>query len=262
MDNRKKSGPKITRYTQEIDDYIRLNYQHTRTSAQAICDHLNTLKGWDLKYWSIEHRAAQLGIVYAKPHHWNDEQDGVLRKLMPKYSPARISSLMTKQFGVNISEIAVIVRCKRIQVSRRKRDWYTKMEVCAILGVDHHTLDPYIMGKKLIVSQHGAYGTKKRKDLMMQRIERPDFADFFIKHAENFRGRNVDLLRIVEVLLPERVRDKSRSVTRSLARIAQTDHVLHAVFGEGIVLSRNNGRITVAFNVREFDIDQAPLVKI
>ena len=248
-------APRI-KFTDEIKDFIRLNYQHTRTSAQAIADHLNATLGWKLNYWSIEAQAVKMGIVYAKPHHWDDQQDTVLRKLLPRYSPMMIAKLMTKQFGVPISEIAVVVRSKRIAASRRKRDWYTKMEVCEIMGVDHHTLDPYIAAKKLRVETHGAYGTARRKNLMMQRIERADFADFIIKQAENFRGRNVDLIRLVEVLLPERIRDKS-----SYSAGPSSDRVLHAVFGEGVVLSHSKGRTVVAFNVKEFT-DTAPLVKI
>jgi|GEM_PF-1059937 hypothetical protein len=190
------------KYTPEINDFIRLNYAHSHTSAQAIADHLNAVYGWDLKYWSISRQAAILGIGHHKMHNWDDEQDAILRKWGHKYSPEHVGKLMTQKFGTPISENAIINRLRRLNISRREHDgWYTKKDVCEIMGVDHHTIQPYIDAGKLSAHYHTGK-TPRKTGMAMWHVEGPDFAKFIIQFAEDFRGRNVDLLRLIGVLLP------------------------------------------------------------
>ena len=60
---------------------------------------------------------------------WTPDEDEVLRTLLPKHSHIKVAKIMHR--SVN----AVVVRAKRLEVSRRERDdWFTLADASQILG--------------------------------------------------------------------------------------------------------------------------------
>jgi predicted DNA-binding ArsR family transcriptional regulator len=83
---------------------------------------------------------------------------------------------------------------------RSRDDWYTKKEVCEILGVDHKRVQSYIDNGLLTASYHNGHKPGKL-GMAMWHIERKDLSSFIRKYCDEFTGRNVDLTQIVEILV-------------------------------------------------------------
>ncbi len=95
---------------------------------------------------------------------------------------------------------SVIVRMKRKGHLRRVRDgWYTKKEVCEILGCEHKWLQRRIESGALIASWHSEVKPQKSGGALWE-IRDKDLRAFIRKYPEELNGRNVDMIQIVELL--------------------------------------------------------------
>jgi len=95
---------------------------------------------------------------------------------------------------------SVVVMSKRINVSRRYRTgWFTKGEVCAILGHDHRWVQTRIDSGALKASYH--YGRRPTKEGMSAwHIEESDLVKFIRQYPEELVGCNIDIITIVELI--------------------------------------------------------------
>jgi pyruvate dehydrogenase complex dehydrogenase (E1) component len=178
------------KWTDEEDDYIRVNYRQSGESAQRIADALK------LTRHQVKARAMVLGVggITAHTKRWTPEEDKQLRELIHKYSINTISNIM------NRSSHAVKVRATRLKMCLRSHNgWYTKKDCCEILGVDHKYLQRFIASGALKASYHN--GRKPGKaGMAMWHIEGKDLREFIIKYPQEFQGRNVNLIKIVDLL--------------------------------------------------------------
>ena len=122
------------RWTEEEKEIIRRDYQHTIASKKEIAERLK------VSWQAVAGQIARMGIAKRTDRqHWTPEQDERLAQLITKYAPGRVAIRMHR--SVN----SVVIRAKRLGLSRRVRDgWYTKRDVCEILGVDHHKAQRWI----------------------------------------------------------------------------------------------------------------------
>lgn len=147
--------------------------------------------------YQLEHRAQRLGLLkqtdYAK-RMWTVAEDDYLRDHVERLSPNK----MRKHLGRSMN--AVVVRLKRLGLSRRNRDgWYTKMEACAVLGKDHKWLQARIDSGALKATYH--HGQRPAQGGMRQwHIAANDLRAFILGHCEELNGSNVDMVSLVDLL--------------------------------------------------------------
>lgn len=96
---------------------------------------------------------------------------------------------------------AVAGRIQRLGLRHRYRDgWYTKTEVCEILGVDQHWVQRRIDAGVLRATYHN--GERPGKGGMrMWHIAEKELRGFVIQYPQELNGRNVDIVQLVDVLV-------------------------------------------------------------
>ena len=177
------------RWTEEDLIIVRRDYRGTRKSAQEIGDRIGASGN------GVMAQALKMGLS-SRPDRkpWSPEEDDRLRTLLEKMNPSKAA----KKMGRTIN--SVTVRARRIHASRRVRDgWYTKREVCQILGVDHHWVQARIDAGSLRATHHHEQPPKK-DGAAAWHIKAKDVRDFIRRHPEELTGRNVDLPAVVEIL--------------------------------------------------------------
>ena len=125
---------------------------------------------------------------------WAPAEKERLAELIHQYCPRRIAKLMHRSLN------SVVVMSKRLHASRRVRDgWFTKREVCEILGHDHKWVQRRIDNGALKASYH--YGHRPRKlGHSAWHITESSLRDFIRRYPEELTGTNVDLIMIVDIV--------------------------------------------------------------
>jgi hypothetical protein len=95
----------------------------------------------------------------------------------------------------------VVVKSKRLGYSRRVKDgWFTKKDVCEMLGVDHKWIQRRIDDGDLKANWNNPDIKPQQNGSAYWRIKECDLKEYITNHAFELTGRNVDLFTIVQVL--------------------------------------------------------------
>ena len=167
---------------------VRRDYKGTNASSQKIAD------GLGVTLSAVKGQAAKLGIMRQKNPPWTKQELDQLEELIHRLPVGAIAKKLHR------SPNAVKVKATRLKLNIRLRDdWYTKMEVCEIVGEDHKKVQRWIDSGALKASWH--YGTPPgKKGLSSWHIEAIDLKQFIIKHCGELLARNVDIQQIVWLL--------------------------------------------------------------
>jgi len=178
------------RWIEEEDEIIRRDYKHTKASKIEIAGRLG------VSWQAVNGRIQKMGLAKRTDRmvRWDERQDEQLMELMCRYSPFTVARKMHR--SVN----SVVVRLKRLHGSRLARNgWYTKREVCEILGMDHKWVQRRIDSGAIEATYH--YGRRPgKKGMSAWHIEEKDLRDYLIKSSIELNGRNVDLPIIVDIV--------------------------------------------------------------
>lgn len=175
-------------WTDEERDIVRRDYAQCNASALAIGNRLGRSVA------SVKGQVQRMGIAKRNWQHWTPEQDEILAELITRYAPSVVARRMHRSLN------SVVVRSKRLGLSRRVRDgWFTKREVCEILGVDHKWVQYRIDAEHLKASYHNGHKPQKNGSACWH-IEDKDLREFIRTYPQDLTGRNVDLITIVELL--------------------------------------------------------------
>lgn len=181
------------RWTEEEREIVRRDYDGTNASAARIAQQLG------VTFYGVKGQVQRLGVAkrsmrngYRRP--WDEEQDAQLADLINRYSVTTVARRLRR------TPASVVVRAKRLGLSRRYRDgWYTKREVCEILGMDHKWVQARIDAGHLKASWH--HGNKPQRNVLAAwHINEKDLRKFIRRYPHDLNGRNVDLVQIVEIL--------------------------------------------------------------
>lgn len=182
------------KWTEDERDIVRREYDGTNQTARLIAAKIAYSAGERVTFNAVKGQVQKLGLAIDKSRRWTPEEIEILQEMITKYAPITIARRLHR------SENSVIVKSKRLGCSRRARDdWFTKKEVCEILGVDHRKIQGYIDRGELKASWHTSRKPQKNGMALWQ-IETTDLRDFIEKNAGDFLGRNVDLTVIVWLL--------------------------------------------------------------
>ena len=171
-------------------EIIRREYEHTRASRRRIAAKLGVTE------YGVAGQITQLGIAKRTGRRpWTPDQDKQLEDLIPRNSTRQIAKLMHRSIN------SVTVRAKRLGLHRRDRDgWYTKREICEILGVDHKWVQSRIDSGALDASYHHGHRPQKN-GMACWHIEERDIAKFIRRYCHDLNGRNGDLMQVVQILV-------------------------------------------------------------
>jgi len=176
-------------WTEEELNIVRRDYNGHNDSAIKIAN------GLSISFNAVKSKIATLGICHntnRKP--WTLKEEVLLRDLITSYCPRTVAKKMGR------SENSVVVRVKRLHLSRRARDgWFTKAEVCEILGVDHHWVQNRINQGELKASWHNGSKPEKNGGACWH-ILIFDLRQFIVEHSIELTGRNVDLSTILYII--------------------------------------------------------------
>ena len=187
-------------WTPDEIEFIRLNYRNTRMSRQELAVTLGVSEA------QIHYQIGRMGLAKRTGRRpWSDDEDKRLLQLIGRQSVNIIAKTMNRTVN------SVTVRSQRLGASRRVQNgWFTKQQVATILGVNHRAIQSHIdKGELQATFHHGRQPSKK--GLAAWHIEQEDLKSFIRKYAEQFNGRNVDLVILVEILaglIPKRAQEK------------------------------------------------------
>lgn len=199
----KHRGRKAEKYvwTPERDQVLRERYDG-RVKGRAA--ELARLVGWPT--WVIKKRAATLGLCYAADRRdWTAEETAFLWE----HGGHRHTHWIAKQLGR--SETSVVLKFKRLQISRRVRDGYTLRELTLCFGTDHHVIERWVREGKLVSSRAGrpAAGAHELATVRRRGTNRPrdawavsdaDLLRFIQAHPLTFRLDKVDQVWFLDLI--------------------------------------------------------------
>lgn len=175
-------------------DIVRREYNGTNRMSQKIAVKLSYIANDKITLYAVKGQAAKMGIMQDRSPCWAEGEIEILAEMITAHSPITIARRLHR--SVN----AVVVKSKRLGYSRRVRDgWFTKKEVCEIMGVDHKKIQKYIDSGDLKASYHTEIKPQKNGGACWH-IKQEDLVKFIENNAGDFLGRNVDLKMIVWLL--------------------------------------------------------------
>lgn len=140
--------PKKYLWTAERDQLLRARYNgRVKGRAAAVA----ALFSWPC--WVIKKRAAQLGLCYSMDRRdWTERETAFLME----HAGHRHTHWIAKQLGR--TETSVVLKFKRLRISRRFKEGYTMRELELCFGTDHHVIERWVREGKLISAKPGQPG--------------------------------------------------------------------------------------------------------
>jgi len=176
------------KWTESERDIVRRDYHGTNDSAESIANRLG------VTLCAVKGQVEKMGLAIDKSRRWSLKEEEELAELILQYAPKTVAIRLHR--SVN----SVVVKSKRLGISRRFRDgWYTKSEVCEILGVDHHWIQKRIDEGLLKAFYHNDSKPQKSGGACWH-IQEQNLKNFLIAHCGELVGRNVDLFTIIHIL--------------------------------------------------------------
>uniref|UniRef100_A0A6M3KJQ6 Putative DNA binding, helix-turn-helix domain containing protein n=1 Tax=viral metagenome TaxID=1070528 RepID=A0A6M3KJQ6_9ZZZZ len=176
-------------WTAEELEIVRRDYDGTGVGAQRIADRLG------VTVHAVHGKIQFLGVARNTGRRaWTQREEELLAEYIGKYAISTIARKMNRSLN------SVVVKAKRLRLSLRARDgWFTKTEVCEILGVDHHWVQRRIDSGELKAGWNSDC-KPQRSGAAYWRITTDSIRQFIVEHANELTGRNIDLVMIVHLL--------------------------------------------------------------
>jgi len=169
-------------------DIVRRDYDGTNQSALMIASKLG------VTLCAVKGQVQVLGISQQKSPPWSESEIEKLSELIHAYSITTIAKMLHRSIN------SVKIKATRLKLGLRVRDrWFTKKDVCEILGVGHKKVQGYIDRGELKASWHTERKPQKN-GMAMWHIKTGDLREFIERNASDFQGRNVDLATVVWLL--------------------------------------------------------------
>jgi DNA-binding CsgD family transcriptional regulator len=181
-------------WTEDEDQILRRDFRQTHASRDDLAHRLGVTSG------QVSHRIGILGL--AKPserRRWTPEEDARLDQLMDQ---GKTCASIAK--AMNRSANSVKLRASRY-LARHISDrfgWYTKNDVCQILGVNHRWVQARIDSGALAARPHIDGDIPQKAGTHAWHITDRNLADFIRTYPEELNGRNVDMVAIISLFAP------------------------------------------------------------
>jgi hypothetical protein len=189
----KHRGRKAKKYvwTPERDQVLRERYDGRKKGNAAA---LARAIGWPS--WVIKKRASVLGLCHpVERKDWTLEEATFLWD----HGGTRTTHWIAKQ--LKRSETSVVMKFKRLKISRRVYDGYTLRELTLCFGTDHHVIERWVREGKLVSHPVGRPRAEDPPDVRRRDTRRPlqpwavtdaDLLRFITEHPLAFRLDKVE----------------------------------------------------------------------
>ena len=177
------------RWSDEEIDVVRREYQGTHASRDALADKLGVSPN------AVARIVSQNGLAKnTDRRRWTLDEVERLRELTEQHSINKVAKLMGRSLN------SVTVKANKLHISRRDRSgWFTKKEVCEILGKDPRWVQRRIDDGTLPAFWH--HGRQpQQKGASAWHIKQADLKGFLRRYPDELNGRNVDLVSVVAIL--------------------------------------------------------------
>lgn len=186
----KRRGRKPLKYpwTPERDRILRERYD-SRVRGRA--DEIGQVFGWP--GWVIKKRAQYLGL--SQPT-WNGDRQGWTEeeeRFLTAHAGRRHINWMAKRLQRSLT--SVVLKIKRMKISRRWREGYHLRELTLCFGTDHHVIERWVREGKLQVRKRG---TDRKRDAWY--VTDADILRFILKNPLTFELRKCDQLWFMDLI--------------------------------------------------------------
>lgn len=200
---RKQSGKPRQRHhiTPVMDETIRREWAlldgKKRGEVAALADRLG------LDRWVISRRATKLGLTmpHKKEPPWTAAEIALMAKV-PLHDPHKCADIF-REHGFRRSETAIVVKAKRLDLSRRAtREEWSATRAAKLLGVDGKTMTRWIL-------EWGLPATKRADKRLPQQggsswdIKPADLRRFIIDNLQHIDLRKVEKFAFVDLIANE-----------------------------------------------------------
>jgi hypothetical protein len=182
---------KLYVWTPERDRVLRERYDG-RVSGRAA--EIGAALGWPA--WAVKKRAATLGLTHAPAER--REWTAAEKRFLLEHAGSRLTPWIARQ--LRRGETSVVLKLKRMKISRRFRDGYTLRELELCFGVDHHSIDRWIRLGQIVGRRRG---TRRRADAWL--FTDADVLRFVGQHPMAFRLDKVDQLWFMDLITSGRL---------------------------------------------------------
>ena len=150
--------------------------------------------------WLISDRCTILGLTRPRKKEppWSAGEDELMKRV-PLHDPDKCSEVF-RAHGFNRTPTAIVVRSKRIGLSRRNMETFSARTAAKVLGLDNKTVAIYCL--------NGTIKSDRRKTRRLPQqggdphsIERADLRRFVIDNLELIDFRKVDKFALVDLLV-------------------------------------------------------------
>jgi hypothetical protein len=150
-------------------------------------------------HWMITQRLRKLGLTVAaiKEPNWTAAEDALLEHV-PRHDVDKASEIF-RAHGFHRTPTAIMVRCKRIGLSRRYKDTFSARTAAAILGMDNKTISQLCIDG-IIKAERRASRRLPQQGGSPHSITPKALRQFVIDHLERIDFRRVDKFELVKLL--------------------------------------------------------------
>lgn len=184
-------------WTPELDQVLRDRYD-SRVKGRA--QEIATALGWPC--WVIKKRAGRLGLSQPWPkdrRDWTGDEE----RFLLRHAGSRHVHWLARQ--LQRSESSVVLKLKRMRISRRWREGYTLRDLELCFGCDHHGIDRWIRAGWLQGRRRGTrrtgHGGRGNGPADAWVFTDAGILDFIRKHPTAFRLDKVDQCWFLDLLL-------------------------------------------------------------
>lgn len=182
-------------YGPEMDERIRAEWPTLkgRGAVNALALAL------DVPRWWLSKQATKLGLSapHRKEPRWTEAEDALMRKV-PLHDPHRAARIF-REHGYSRTATAIVVRAKRLDLSRRTHETLSARATAKILGVDDKTVTTWCIAGDLKAGRRGS------KRLVQQggdawAIEPADLRSFILDNLDRIDIRKVEKFAFVALI--------------------------------------------------------------
>lgn len=183
-----------------FDDVLRAFYQNGDGKKRGECNAFADRH--KLPRWWVTKRAMTLGLVmpHKKEPPWTKRETALMAKL-PLHDVNKSAEIM-REHGFTRSPTAIMVKAKRLNLSRRYRDTLSATAVSRILGVDGKTVTREILSGDLVAEKRETQRLAQQGgdpwSVTPQNLRR-----YILDHLERLDFRKVDKFALVQVVAGE-----------------------------------------------------------
>jgi len=177
----------------EYDEYLKKHYYGGLNRRFQVLNRM--IRETGLPRWYLKKRAARLGLTMQQDKRpWAVAEEEIIERLVGKVSALTIAKKLKR------TEASVVLKIKRMGLSRRVRNGYTMRDLEECLGEDHHKVQRWIENSWL---RDRLQGTRRHdgngRDI--HRFREKDILAFLREHPQEITLGRVDQTWFLDLLL-------------------------------------------------------------